>query len=139
MKSAQCATQTSQERKSTTILVVEDEALVRMVIADYLRECGYRVIEAATADEALAILKAESRIQILFSDIEMPGELNGFGLARWAREHRPDLAVLLTSGRSQAANAAEELCDSGPLIAKPYTAEDVMMHISSLLQKALKS
>ena len=72
------------------VLVVEDEVLIRMVIADYLRTCGYRVIEAASADEALVILQhTEFQVDVVFSDIEMPGSMDGFALSKWLRANRP--------------------------------------------------
>lgn len=62
-----------------TVLVVEDEVLLRLVVAEYLRDCGFKVIEAAHADEAVMVLKQpDLRIDVLFSDIEMPGSLDGF-------------------------------------------------------------
>jgi CheY-like chemotaxis protein len=65
-----------------TILVVEDDVLVRMPIAHYLRDCGYKVVEAANADEAVTVLShKETVIDLVFTDIEMPGALDGFGLA----------------------------------------------------------
>ncbi|MGZ5904834.1 MAG: response regulator, partial [Reyranella sp.] len=68
-----------------TVLVVEDEILVRTVIAAYLRDCGFDVVEAGSADEAVRVLEAGVRIDIVFSDINMPGSLDGFGLAQWLR------------------------------------------------------
>ena len=79
-----------------TILVVEDEVLVRMVICEYLRDCGYRVIEAAGADEAMLVLQQDDlAIDAVLSDVEMPGSMDGFGLARWIRLHRTGLDVIL--------------------------------------------
>ncbi len=61
-----------------------------MPIAQYLRDCGYRVIEAVNADEAITVLlHRDTVVDIVFSDIEMPGAMDGFGLAKWIREHRP--------------------------------------------------
>lgn len=80
-----------EERETHTILIVEDEVLVRMTIADYLRECGFQVAEAGSADEALSILNSEMPVDLVFSDVQMPGTMNGFGLAHWIRQHRPDL------------------------------------------------
>ena len=75
-----------------TVLVVEDEVLIRVVIADYLRECGYRVYEAVNASEALAMLQApEVSVDIVFSDVEMPGDMDGLGLARWVRANKPSV------------------------------------------------
>jgi CheY-like chemotaxis protein len=77
-----------------TILIVEDEVLMRLVLADYLRSCGYRVVEANTADEAVTILsKTDETVDIVFSDVQMPGTMDGFALARWLRREHPDMAL----------------------------------------------
>jgi CheY-like chemotaxis protein len=125
-----------------TILVVEDEVLVRMPISQYLRDCGYRVIEAANAEEAVAVLSHTETVvvvDVVFTDIEMPGALDGFGLAKWVREHRPGVDVILTGTLSRAVGQAEELCEQGPL-PKPYDAQVVHNHIRRLLaaRKATK-
>jgi CheY-like chemotaxis protein len=66
-----------------TVLVVEDEVLLRLSIAAYLRDCGYKVIEAADADEAVLVLKQpDLEIDVLFTDVEMAGDMDGFGLAQ---------------------------------------------------------
>ena len=94
-------------RAGETVLVVEDEVLLRLSIAAYLRDCGYRVIEAADADEAVVVLKQpELDIDVLFTDVEMPGAMDGFGLAQWTRANRPGLDVILTGSAPRAVNAA---------------------------------
>ena len=116
-----------------TILLVEDEVLVRMPIAQYLRDCGYKVIEAVNADEAMTVLlHRETAVDIVFSDIEMPGSVDGFGLAKWIREHRPGLDVLLAGTVPRAVENAKELCEQGP-VPKPYDAQIVHNHIKRLL------
>src|ERR1700690_3128346 len=80
-----------------TVLVVEDEMMVRQPIAEYLRDCGYNVLEAADASEAIALLGSD-QVDVVFSDVRMPGRMDGFGLARWLRQNHPDVSVLLTSG-----------------------------------------
>jgi DNA-binding NtrC family response regulator len=116
-----------------TILVVEDDVLIRMPIAQYLRDCGYRVIEAVSADEAIAVLShRETIIDVVFSDIEMPGSLDGFGLSKWIREHRPGMDVILAGTVPRTVDAAKGLCESGP-IPKPYDAQAVHNHIRRLL------
>jgi DNA-binding NtrC family response regulator len=116
-----------------TILIVEDDVLVRMPIAHYLRDCGYKVIEAANADEAMTVLlHKETVVDIVFSDIEMPGAVDGFGLAKWIRERRPGLDVLLAGTVPRAVDQAKELCDQGP-VPKPYEAQIVHNHIKRLL------
>ena len=120
-----------------TILVVEDEVLVRLVIAEYLRECGYRVHEAASAEEAILILQApEVSIDIVFSDVEMKGGMDGFGLARWIRANMPQTEVILTSGAERSADIAGTLCEAGPLLRKPYPSQDVVDRIKQLTAKA---
>lgn len=120
----------------STILVVDDEVLIRMAISDYLRDCGYKVVEAASGDEAMRVLENEPGIDLVFSDIQMPGGIDGFALALWARANRPRLRVMLTSGASQAAQTAKELCHEGPFVPKPYGHEDIERHIKALLGRA---
>ena len=116
------------------ILVVEDEVLIRMVIAEYLRDCGYRVIEAAQADEAILVLEQpDLRIDVVLSDVEMPGPMDGFGLAQWIRQNRGELKIILAGTVSRAAENAAELCESGPLLAKPYGPQVVVDRIKRLL------
>ena len=123
-----------------TILVVEDEVLTRLVIAEYLRECGYKVHEAASADEAVAVLEApEVSVDIVFSDVLMPGSMDGFGLAKWIRARRPEIAVILTSSVDRSADIAGMLCEAGPLLEKPYEPHGVVDRIKQLMAKALRS
>jgi CheY-like chemotaxis protein len=69
----------------STILVVEDEVLIRLAVCDFLRECGYRVLEAGTGEEAQAIFGSDEPIEVLFSDIDLGSGINGFMLATWVR------------------------------------------------------
>src|SRR5262249_3426115 len=102
-------------------------------IAQYLRDCGYKVIEAVNADEAMAVLShQETNVDVVFSDIEMPGPIDGFGLVRWVREHRPGIGVVLTGTVPRSVDAAKELCDESPF-PKPYEAQAVHDHIRRLL------
>jgi DNA-binding response OmpR family regulator len=117
-----------------TVLLVEDEVLIRLPIAEYLRHCGYRVLEAANADEGLTILqKADVRVDVVLSDIEMPGSIDGFGLAQWVRANRPGMDVVLVGTPQRAANAAAGLCESGPTLMKPYEPQAVHDRIKQLL------
>lgn len=115
------------------VLVVEDEVLVRMVIAQYLRDCGFQVVEASNADEAIRVIQLDASINVVFSDINMPGSRNGFELAQWLRQERPSIKVLLTSGVPQMASAAGNLCEDGPLVSKPYDPQSVERRIRMLL------
>ena len=124
---------TDKPNLQETILLVEDEVLVRVPIAQYLRDCGYRVIEAVNAEEAMTVLlHEETVVDIVFSDIEMPGAVDGFGLAKWIREHRPGLDVLLAGTINRTVENAKQLCAEGS-VPKPYDAQIVHNHIKRLL------
>jgi CheY-like chemotaxis protein len=115
------------------VLLVEDEIIILVVIAGYLRGCGYQVIEAQDADEAVALLEADHPVDALFSDVRMPGEMDGLGLARWARRHRPEVPVLLTSGFVKDAMIADALCADGSMLDKPYDAQEMEGRIRHML------
>lgn len=111
----------SSEEAVDTILVVEDDVLIRMAVAEYLRDCGYRVFEAYRVAEAKAVLNADTPVDLVFSDVNLHGKQNGFMRASWVREHHPDTQVLLTSGVADATAKAGDLCDDAPL-PKPHVA-----------------
>lgn len=116
-----------------TILVVDGDVIARSVIAAYLRDCGYRVLEAGTGAEARAALeRGDVAIGIVLADIALPGGLSGFELARWIRVHRPEVKVLLAGAIERAAQAAGDLCEEGPDLAKPYDARLIVDHIRRL-------
>lgn len=117
----------------TAILVVEDEALIRMVIADQLRDTGYDVSETRSADDAVAQLESGLSVDVVFSDVNLPGKLNGIGLVRWLRDHRPGLPVLLTSGAIATQDMPADLRGSCDLLLKPYDSDDVVRRIEMLL------
>jgi CheY-like chemotaxis protein len=116
-----------------TVLVIDDEVLIRLVIADYLRECGYRVFEAGSPEDAVAILQSDLKIDIVFTDLELPGQSSGLELARWIRRRFPAVKVILTSGLYSAAELAGELCEAGPPIIKPYDSDVVAQRIRALM------
>jgi len=115
------------------LLVVDDDLLVREPIADYLREVGYQVLEAGDAHEAILLVDHADHVDLVFSDVRMPGELDGVGLARWVRAHRPDVPVLLTSGYDGNGPLDSELGRDVRLLQKPYTQDQVLRHIRRLL------
>jgi CheY-like chemotaxis protein len=120
--------------KLKTILVLDGDALVRMPVVQYLRDCGYRVVEAATTEEAIAILqKTDIPVDLVLSEIEIPGSMNGFGFAQWARSVRPELQILLAGTAGRAVQNAAELCEAGPLLMKPYDHKLVLDRIKRLL------
>jgi CheY-like chemotaxis protein len=117
-----------------TVLVVEDDVLVRLVIAGYLRECGYRVLEAASADEAVRLLaRGEAHVDVVLTDVEMPGEMDGFALAHWVRRERPGVEVVMAGTPARAADAAGELCEQGLTPTRPDSPHAVLARIRRLL------
>jgi CheY-like chemotaxis protein len=113
-----------------SILVVEDEVLVRSVVGMFLRDCGFQVVEAGNADEAIRVLESGLAVDVVFSDINMPGSMDGFGLAEWMRSERPGLHLILTSGSPQRTDA---LGKHRPLLAKPYNHTELERLIRALL------
>ena len=106
-----------------TVLVVEDEGLVRLDAAESLREAGFAVLEATDAAEALAIVLSGEDIDVLFTDINMPGDMDGIELARRVHDCRPAVRLVLTSGAIKPTR--EQIPDDGAFIAKPYSPETV--------------
>jgi DNA-binding response OmpR family regulator len=130
----------SSDGPAHIILVVENDVLIRMPLAEYLRECGYRVFEAADVAEAKAVLNADTPVDLVFADANgPPGEENGFMLASWVRQHYPNIEVLLTSSIPNAAAKAGDLCEDLGLVAKPYEHESVLRRIQTLLHHARKA
>ena len=107
-----------------TILVVEDEALVRLDIADYLEGCGYAVLEASDASEAMSLILTRSDIDVVFTDVRMPGSMNGIALAQWIIENRREIAVIITSGDTAKDAAMKSLCGAH-VFSKPYVPAQV--------------
>jgi CheY-like chemotaxis protein len=116
---------------SLTILVVEPDVLVRSTIAQYLRECGHKVIEGTAAEDALKALETPARVDVVFSEVQLPGEIDGFSLASRVRQTRPDIDVILTATVTGAVEKSKELCDEGP-IGKPYHPTDLLTRIQRL-------
>ena len=106
---------------SHCILIVEPDVLVRQPIAEYLRECGYKVVETGNTDEALVVMNAGTMaVDIILADAQAPGKLDGFGLARWMRQNRPSAKVILAGTVANEAKEAGDLCEDGPRLSKPY-------------------
>jgi CheY-like chemotaxis protein len=129
----------SGERLSAarTILFVEDEIRIRASMSEFLREHGYRVLEAGDAEEALNVFNAGIPIDAVFADIMMPGAMNGFALARRIRSIQPGIQIVLTSGVPLSLGLAAGLGDGEEILAKPYSLEDLLSHIDVACSKAL--
>ena len=106
------------------ILAVEDEPLVRMFISDFLDEAGFKVLEAVNADEATTILRARPDVQVVVTDIEMPGSMNGLELAKVIQDRWPGIGVVVTSGRQRP--GPDDLSERVAFLAKPYLPDTVI-------------
>jgi CheY-like chemotaxis protein len=115
-----------------TVLVVEDELIVRMTIAEYLRDEGYEVIEASNADQALVVLQKGTNVDLVFTDVRMPGSIDGCELARQVRVHWPKLPVILTSGYSDELLTARSICED-IVVPKPYRPQAIVTTIKAVL------
>jgi len=118
------------------VLVVEDETLIRMLAMDSLQDAGFEVIAAVNAAEAIAILESNARIDFVFTDIMMPGSMNGIELGAWIRARRPDLPIAFTSGVARASMLTLGLRDGEAFFAKPVPFDGLIRHIRATLATA---
>lgn len=118
------------------ILVVEDDARVRGQISEYLRSRGFTVFEAETGDEALSFLDhGASRIDCIFSDVQMPGRCDGVELARWVLANRPGLPILLTSAEYRSENLDPVLRPALRVLPKPYRGHAVEAALAAQVER----
>jgi DNA-binding NtrC family response regulator len=123
------------ETEPVGVILVEDEPLIRMVAEAVLCDCGFQVFVATDAYEAVRILESEaSHIRVLFTDVNMPGTMNGVTLAHYVRRHWPWISELITSGRGSSASA--EMPEGSCFIAKPYDLNKVVNQIRDLAEAA---
>lgn len=115
----------------TTVLVVEDEALIRWDIADYLRDAGLTVLEAVDADEAIRILET-SKVQVVFTDISMPGTMDGLRLALYIRDRWPPIKLIVASGHATLSD--DDLPANSRFFRKPYRGAQVTQAIGVLVR-----
>lgn len=121
---------------SVTILVAEDEMIIRLHIAECLRDNGYTVLEAANGAEARAIFESGADVRLLFSDIYMPNPGDGVVLAQWVSQNFPKTRLLLTSAREIALREARQQCpDVMGGILKPYRQEAVLAEVADVLAR----
>jgi CheY-like chemotaxis protein len=113
-----------------TVLVVEDDVFTRLAIADDLMSAGFRVVQAATAKEAMTVLQSSVEVDLVTTDIHMPGGMNGIELAQQVRSLRPELKIIVLSSDSHAGRSA----GAGDLfIEKPYQTSDLLKGVKELL------
>jgi DNA-binding NtrC family response regulator len=121
----------SRIAETATLLVVEDDVLTRSAVCDALRYHRYKVLEASSAQEALAILSILP-VELVFVDLHLPGEGDGLSVARFAHAHCPDTRVILTSGKVRAATIPD-LPELGTFVGKPYLISRVLEMIRRTL------
>jgi CheY-like chemotaxis protein len=112
------------------ILVVEDDFFLRINAAEMIQDAGFDVVEAGNADEAIAILEARPDIHVVFTDIQMPGSMDGLKLARFVRGRWPPIKIIVTSGRTDV--RANDLPEGGAFLSKPYTFDTVAASLREL-------
>jgi CheY-like chemotaxis protein len=119
--------------QSPVVLLVEDEPLVREFEIDVLQDAGFRVLEARSADEAFDMLRGRPDVRIVFTDVDMPGSLNGFEFSRLVRQGWPEVAILVSSGKM--APQAGDLPEGAAFIAKPYRPDDLVEQLHKLVRE----
>jgi two-component system, response regulator PdtaR len=118
-------------RSKLVVLVVEDEAFIRMAIADHLTDLGYKVLEASNADLAIDILAHNLEIRLVFTDVDMPGAMDGLKLAAAVRKRWPPVKIIVTSGHREVAVA--DLPVEARFMPKPYSPDDVAAAFEQML------
>jgi len=123
-----------QSGESQRLLVVDGDVLVRHVISDYLRTCGYVVVEAASTDEAVVVLDdTHVTVNAVLCDADAPGRQSAFQLRAWAVQRRPETQIILAGTVAAAANKAAELCEEGPQLQRPYDPQGVVEYIRRII------
>ena len=112
------------------VVVTEDEAAIRTLAAEVLAEAGFTVVEAAHADDALAIMESRA-VNVLFTDVQMPGSMDGLELARYVRRHWPRVEVLIASGNK--APSSTEMPDGSRFLHKPYSSGRLVADVRELI------
>jgi two-component system, response regulator PdtaR len=128
------ASKDTDRERTPTVLVVDDEPVVCTVTCDCLRDAGFRTLEAHSAHQAIDLLVKGEQVDIVFSDVQMPG-MNGFALQRWIREHRPRIRVLLASGVENVKAASGDMGSPRWLVFKPYSEGELKQRIRELLRR----
>ena len=121
---------TAMRAERPTILLIEDEVLIRMMLADELRGRGFNVVEAQNADEALTLLQSRVPVGLVLTDVQLPGSMDGIGLARLLRATRPELKVVIASGNISCAPGGDI---AHAFFGKPYAPDHIVKCIETLL------
>ncbi|MGO4573182.1 response regulator [Microvirga sp. 2TAF3] len=121
----------------STVLLVEDEPLIRLFVAELLEEVGFKVVEAANATEALTILEAGLPVNVMLTDVDMPLGCNGFELALRVYERWPGIEILIMSGRQWPARG--DLPPGAAFLAKPCPNEAIVSHVHSAAERTRRT
>ncbi len=116
------------------VLVVEDEMLLRMRAVDMVEDAGYIPVEAADADQAVAILESRSDIALMFTDIQMPGSMDGLGLAHSVHERWPPIKIIMVSGKLKLANT--DIPTDSRFFEKPFEAGEMIAEMQNMIGHA---
>lgn len=119
-------------RKRPVVLIVEDEFLVRMGTRAAVETAGFDVLEAGDADEAIALLSARNDIRLIFTDVHMPGSMDGLKLVHFVRDRWPPIKIVATSARVRIAES--DLPEGGRFLPKPYSAGEITATLRELIQ-----
>lgn len=114
------------------ILMIEDNAFIRANGVEMLQDAGYSVIHASSADDAIQLLERENSVRLIFTDIDMPGDIDGVSLAKLVHIRWPHIQVLLTSGESTLPEG--ELPEQDRFVAKPYVSSVIISQIDAMLR-----
>jgi two-component system, response regulator PdtaR len=125
---------TSNNKAKPVVLIAEDEPLLRLQASDLLEDHGFEVVEAEDAAGALRAMENRPDVHLLFTDIQMPGRLDGMDLARQVHARWPHVLLVITSGQKRP--RPSEIPDDGRFVAKPYGAEELFFQIDDLMNKA---
>ena len=118
--------------KSSAILVVEDDALIRLSAVDLVMSAGFEAVEAANADEAIRILEARQDIRLVFTDVEMPGTMDGIKLAHYIKRRWPPVLLIIASGRAIVQES--DLPEGTRFFPKPYQDHTIVKEISRMIK-----
>lgn len=121
----------SRRAAAISVLLVEDEVMISNLVADRLSESGFRVHEVVTADEALRFIKSGANVDVLFTDINLPGGMNGAELAERVRELRPEMPIVYVSGRYKISEISP-LVPRSLFVAKPYDPNEICALLTRL-------
>ena len=121
----------SRTAAAISVLLVEDEVMISNLVADCLSESGFRVHEVATADDALRLIKSGANVDVLFTDINLAGAMNGAELAERVRELRPEMPIVYVSGRYKISEISP-LVPRSLFVAKPYDPNDICALLTRL-------